>query len=710
MTTSLRFLRRTSRPCAAILAAILRRTGLVGLIAVAASCTCASGALAAGGPLVHAGADFGGGTPVVAVDAAGTAYVAWPQGPAFNTIPTKIAYCTIPAGDTACTSQGELTPAGTTGTVEHLALVVDGPTVVLTAVMYLAGAAYLPLQEWTTADGTTSFTQVDSGEAIDNVPGYGDNAVVLPGTSYSLGQGFGEVGYNSANFAVWTGKSSLSDPPVCSDAACPTKSYAVLNSPSSTFVSQEYSDWASRTETGEHADPGVLGVFDSPDTLCPGNSGASFIYGSGAQSASNSYAIDPGDAKSAWKTIAQLDCSGYNPAVGGGPSGFGELEWDGANYTMVYQPFDQSSATFGAPVTIGSEEDALGTSLSQDAAGGVYATWYDQYAPGGPAIRFAYSPNGGASWEGPVSLTGGTAHPEDVSSAVGADGQGWAVSTEIVEGSPEVFVQPFVKGDAYVAPSGGGKTPSPSPSSSTIATSQTSGSTKGADISIVAGTVGETDQATIAGANAAQAGGTVRYDLYASPTCDPGVSLVFEGGTSPVVNGVVGPSLPVTTALSPGKYYWQAIYSGDALDLPVTSPCGSEVLDVTPAATGASSGTSNGSTVTVTVTCQASTTCEVTVTILATEVTVTVKASAAKHDKRKQRTTRKVTLASGSFKVSAGHSKRLTLRLSKAGKKLLAKDHGHLKGTIAIADKSAHGVTTTQSGISIATHRTGRHK
>jgi hypothetical protein len=656
---------------------------------------------------VHVGADFGGEQPVVAVDSAGTAYVAWPQGTAVNTIPNKIAYCTIPAGATACSNQGVLTPAGTSGKVESLALVVDGSKVVLTAVMYLVGAPYLPLQEWIAEVGTTAFTEVDSGEAISDVPGYGDNAVVLPGTN-SLGQGFGEVGFNSANFAVWTGKSSLSDPRVCSDATCTTKNYAVLNSPGPTFASQGYSDWASRIETGEHADPGVLGVFDSPDTSCPGSAGTSFIYGSGVQSASSSYAIDPGDAKSAWKALEPIDCIGYSPAVGGGPSGFGELEWDGTNDTMVYHPFDQSSATFDAPVNIGGEEDATGTSLSQDAAGGVYATWYDQYAPDGSAIRFAYSPNAGATWEGPVSLTGGTAHPEDVASAVGADGQGWAVSTEIVGGSPEVFVQPFVKGDAYVPPSGG-STPSPSPSSSTIATSQTSTGTKGADISILAGTVGETDQASIAGANAAHAGGSVHYYLYADPTCDPGVGEVFDGGSSTVVNGVAGSSLPVSTALSPGKYYWQAQYSGDALDLPVMSACGSEVLNVEPAATGASSATSNGSTVTVTVSCKSSAPCEVTVTILATEVTVTVKASAAKHSKAK-RTTRKVTLASGSFKVSAGHSKRLTLRLTKAGKKLLAKDHGHLKGTIAVADKSAHGVTTAQSAIAITTHHVGRHK
>jgi hypothetical protein len=77
---------------------------------------------------------------------------------------------------------------------------------------------------------------------------------------------------------------------------------------------------------------------------------------------------------------------------------------------------------------------------------------------------------------------------------------------------------------------------------------------------------------------------------------------------------------------------------------------------------------------------------------------------------RTKRTTRKVTLASGSFKVSAGHSKGLTPRLTKGGKRLLAKDHGHLQGTILVADKTAHGAQTDKGGISITTHRAGRHK
>jgi hypothetical protein len=686
----------------------LRGTVLAGLLALVAVCWCSGSALAAGGALVDVGSELGGGKPAVAVDSAGTAYLVWPQAVASGQAPNALGFCVLPAGAAGCSSQGTLTPdSATPGAADifgDVGVAIDGSSVVVVAsVSFAGGEPFEGVQEWIAPDGTGSFAAVDGGHAVADPTGYSPwNLLVLPGSN-SLAYPFNEVGDHSVEFVAWTGTSSLTNPPTCDVKSCPTPTYAFLNEPNSVFSSQAHAEYASLTGG---ANQGVLGVFSTPFSACNnGNAGTSFIYGSGAQSASNSYLIAPGDPKSAWKAaIGNIDCTGYNAAVGSGPSGFGELELDGPS--VVYRPFDQTHGDFDdSPVTVGATEAFNEGSVSQDGGGGVYATWNENYKAGGsPAIRFAYSSNGGTSWEGPVSLTGGANNPAEVSSAVGSGGQGWAVSTENISEVEQVFAQPFLKGDAYVPPSAPGGS-GPSFAAAGLATSQSGGGESGAEIKIIAGTTGESDQAHVTGPNAAIAGGSVNYYLYADPTCDPGVGEVFNGGLSPVTDGVAAPSKPVTEALGPGTYYWQAEYSGDALNSAAKTACGAEVLTVLPATSSGSSATSNGSTVTVTVTCESSSPCTVTVTITATEVTIVVEASEAR---KKVKRTRTITLATGTFKVNAHGSKKLALHLTRAGKALLAKDHGHLKGTIQVGDKTSGGLVKSKRSISITTTR-GRH-
>jgi hypothetical protein len=97
----------------------------------------------------------------------------------------------------------------------------------------------------------------------------------------------------------------------------------------------------------------------------------------------------------------------------------------------------------------------------------------------------------------------------------------------------------------------------------------------GPSISVVQGT-GVTDRATIAGPNAAAAGGSVSFTVFSDPACTKGVA---NAGSAAVTNGASGPSTSVAS-LAPGTYYWQASYSGDSQNQPSTSPCGSEVLHV----------------------------------------------------------------------------------------------------------------------------------
>jgi hypothetical protein len=95
-------------------------------------------------------------------------------------------------------------------------------------------------------------------------------------------------------------------------------------------------------------------------------------------------------------------------------------------------------------------------------------------------------------------------------------------------------------------------------------------------ITVPAGT-SVSDAATLSGPNSASASGTVGYAVYSDASCS---TLYASGGTKTVTAGTTAPSDPVSFPQA-GTYYWVASYSGDGLNNPSSSPCGSEVLTVT---------------------------------------------------------------------------------------------------------------------------------
>jgi photosystem II stability/assembly factor-like uncharacterized protein len=110
-----------------------------------------------------------------------------------------------------------------------------------------------------------------------------------------------------------------------------------------------------------------------------------------------------------------------------------------------------------------------------------------------------------------------------------------------------------------------------------------------------------TDSATILGpGNAIQSGasGTVTYNAYLDSAC---TQLATEAGVGTVTGGVAAPSTPVAFKTA-GRYYFQAVYSGDLSDRPATSRCGSEVLIVNPAIANVSGAKVQGNVILVTVT------------------------------------------------------------------------------------------------------------
>ncbi|HUN79280.1 MAG TPA: hypothetical protein VMU32_10185, partial [Solirubrobacteraceae bacterium] len=279
-----------------------------------------------------------------------------------------------------------------------------------------------------------------------------------------------------------------------------------------------------------------------------------------------------------------LACSAEMPVLAqGGEDGIGVIEQEGSgisgagsDYTLDYRPFVASAGggTFGSPTELADvTEQSLGgvdsLDLSDDAGQGVYATWTDDQG-----LVLDYSHNGGGFWAGPVVVPAPASGEQSNQVIAGVGGGKAEIAYESNPGTgTQVFLEPVSYDNLYAA-----QYPL------ALTTTQTSGSTSGADIAIPAGTVGESDKAMFSGPNATSATGSVEYILYSSPTCSGAPVYTSPAGT-PVTGGVAGSSGPVTAALAPGTYYWTVAYTGDSIHQPATSACGSEVLTVTPAAT-----------------------------------------------------------------------------------------------------------------------------
>jgi hypothetical protein len=674
---------------------VLLRYALAVTLALTTTLVLSSGAGAAGPPVnIATPFDIQPPGPSVAVDSGGNAIVAWANDKDLAGAPDLVQYCVLPAGGSTCAHSGSLAAADSAGHIDAVRVLDDGGTLVLLADVYGAAGAnasdYEPEQEWQSTDDGASWTQQATGLSVssgildaDTVP---VDAVILPGTG---GLGYGWV---TAEGPPTFNAFALTGAPECSSAKCAT-GFATLEPESNpNQLGNEPSHFAS-IPSGPLA--GVMGTFDTVETSgplgCSQSFGDAFVYGSGAQSATNDYNISPDQPDSAWRvSVSQADCDLEYTAVGGGPSGFGILADDLGDDTVVYHRFDAATLAFDTPLATVADEGEQSAAVSQDGSGGVYATFLGQGGGGGP-IRLAYSADGGNTWTVNTLNPNSDLGAGDVTSNVNATGQGWAAWTD----NGSVYAQSFQASDA-VPPA----VPGPAPKPTAISTSQTAGASVGASIVVRAGTVGETDRATISGANAASAGGTVSYRLYSSPTCTPS-SKVLESATA-VTAGNAAASAPVTAVLAAGSYYWQVAYSGDANNLPSASTCGSEMLTVIGPATTGEGATSTEKSVTLTVNC-ASFPCTITVTLTAPE-TVVIKAARVARRKKKPK---RITLAKGTFTLhKAG---KVTLHLSKAGRRLLSAHHGRLSASLLLSERIDGYTVTSTKTIEIKPPRK-RHK
>ncbi len=665
---------------------------LAGLVvAIALVLSAPAGALAASGTPLQVGT----GTHVtglsVAVEADGTAVASW----ADQSVPTAhvVKWCVLPVGATACSAGGTLKPAGGPSpqiSVNNTQVLNEGSKLVILADVQVGNVEYESVQQWQSTDGGQAFTATNGGGAIasgnTSVDTRMTNAVTLPG-GLSVGVGFVTPSYEPTFHAF-----PLTGATLCGRRS-PTRNcaagVATLGSESNQDkVGNPPANFASNADA-------VLGVFrtnySDGNLGCAGATpfGMAYVYGTGLQSNSNNYNLSPGVPSTAWRTgVAKADCDVDYLAVGGGPSGFGVIEDNQVTRQTQYHRFDTATDAFDTAPNIVSSTGEQQPSVSQDGAGGVYAT-YLSGGIGGP-VSLSYSADGGTTWAGPGTLS---ADPlgavAGLTSSVDAVGQGWAAWTE----NGSVFVQPFVAADAGAPnPPSTGPAPVSPPSTPTLApttltTSQKAGDKSGASVTVPAGTSGETDQATISGANAAHATGTVAYRLYSAPTCTSASEIAASVVTT--TGPPAPPSKPVITVLAPGKYYWQATYLGDKSNSASASSCGGEVLTVTSPSEIASGATIDGQQVTVGVGC-AEFPCKVEATLTTPETGAT--ASSTKPHKPKP-----LTLAKGRFKIAKKGIQPLTLKLAAKGRRYF-KGKSKAKATLAVTQKiKGHSFVTRKT-------------
>src|SRR3954454_16355707 len=115
--------------------------------------------------------------PGVAVDAAGTAYIAW-YGPESNT--TSLNFCRLPRGAGACDVRTTIAAPGTT--LSRPFVTVDGATVRVVSYRYgLTGVRFDQIWEFTSADGGATF---DAGHPVGIAPF--DEGVRGPGDTLTV--------------------------------------------------------------------------------------------------------------------------------------------------------------------------------------------------------------------------------------------------------------------------------------------------------------------------------------------------------------------------------------------------------------------------------------------------------------------------------------------------------------------------------------------
>ena len=578
-------MRRSSRRVEIASGVLLRVVAIAAFVSVAllASVASALGAV-----------DLGAGdeAPSIVYDAtSGYTYVAW-QDPVSD---ETIDLCAVPSGGTVCNGGAgpykltDPTAASGGNTPKFFGskvLVMPGGTVVVVA-------------------------NIDGASAADESPGYTASFGEVAWSSAAGGEAFGKAGQGLANGGKLLAEASGEMPnqgalalnatsiftygneePFNSGATDFTLTAPALNTTPLVDLAKEFGYNGDVPQLAVEEDPAksgeylIVAVGNDPGTpkecALGSNEGTGYGVAKGTPAALQKQTAWSAD----FKVIA---CPAEESVLTGGePSGgtIGVVQDEGAGLNgggedgIYFQAFNPSGDTFGSPVPISQEgpftlDGADGLSASDDSGGGIYAMWID-----GRGIELSYSTTSGSSWLAPVTALPDEAdHP--IVAGIGGGSAEAAYFANIGSGTQE-YLQPFNYSQLLQAEQQPAQTPTVTtpittkivPVATATTTNQSGGGISGSSLTVPQGTA-VSDQAHISGSAAANATGTVTYNLYKDSKCTVAAAA---GSVASVVKGVAGSSTAVKPAA--GTYYWKATYSGDAADDASTSACGSEVLVV----------------------------------------------------------------------------------------------------------------------------------
>ena len=310
--------------------------------------------------------------PGVAVDPAGTAYIAW-YGPESNV--TSLHFCRLPRGASACAVTTTIAAPGTT--LSRPFVTVDGATVRVISYRYgLTGPRFDEIWEFTSTDGGATF---DAGHSIGVVPF--DEAARAPGDTVLV-----------ATSAFFEGLVVQNVPLAGSSAG---ESRAVLS--------------------GDHVYNGTVGLADAntPVTV--------FADASGNAQVRRATGVNLNDP-AAWAPAVDIGYADY-PRLAGGPSGLFLLSGTLSN-ALTVRKYD--GTTFGSGVTIAPVGDDAQAHLTEDPAGRLHAV-YGHFTAAGIELDYATSDDGTAWQSGPLLVSTDVSQGfNDLRAAVAADHVGVA--------------------------------------------------------------------------------------------------------------------------------------------------------------------------------------------------------------------------------------------------------------------------------------------
>jgi hypothetical protein len=335
--------------------------------------------------------------PGVAVDAAGTAYVAW-YGPESNV--TSLNFCRLPRGAGACDVRTTIAAPGTT--LSRPFVTVDGATVRVVTYRYgLTGARFDEIWQFTSGDGGATF---DAGHPVGIAPF--DEAVRGPGDTVSVATNAESTGLAVQNVPL--------------DGSTAGASEAILSA--------------------DHPYNGTVALA-GPGTLVA-------VFADASGNAQVRTAAGAFNDAAAWTPPVDIGYADY-PRLAGGPSGLFLLSGTQDNALVVRK---WNGTTFGAGVKIADVADDAQAHLTQDPAGRLHAV-FSRGTAAGLELDYATSDDG-TRWRSGALATGANQGIGSLRAAVAPDHLGVAAWETPTGTSSEVRV-------IGIGPEGGQSPPVP---------------------------------------------------------------------------------------------------------------------------------------------------------------------------------------------------------------------------------------------------------